>query len=157
MTIQQESMVELEDTQHGRYLTFILGEEIFGIEIKYVTEIIGMHQITQLPELPEHIRGIINLRGKIIPVIDIRLRFKKEPIEYDDRTCIVVIDIDDLSVGLIVDQVDEVITYEDDDIVPPPDYKTGIQNRFIEGIGRKEENVTLILDCRRLLTEEENQ
>ena len=157
MTIQQESIIELEDTQHGRYLTFILGEEIFGIEIKYVTEIIGMHQITQLPELPEHIRGIINLRGKIIPVIDIRLRFKKEPIEYDDRTCIIVIEIDDISVGLIVDQVDEVITYEDDDIVPPPDYKTGIQNRFIEGIGRKEESVTLILDCRRLLTEDDNQ
>lgn len=156
MSVQQEIMEESEDTQHGRYLTFILGEEIFGIEIKYVTEIIGMHQITQLPELPEHIRGIINLRGKIIPVIDMRLRFKKEPIEYNDRTCIVVIDIDDISVGLIVDQVDEVITYEDEDIVPPPDYKSGIQNRFIAAIGRKEENVTLILDSRRLLTEEDN-
>jgi purine-binding chemotaxis protein CheW len=155
MTIQQESLLESEDTQHGRYLTFLLGEEVFGIEIRYVTEIIGMHQITRLPELPEHIRGIINLRGKIIPVIDMRLRFKKEPIEYNDRTCIIVIDIDDISVGLIVDEVDEVITYEDDDIVPPPDCKTGVQNRFIEGIGRKEENVTLILDCRRLLAEED--
>ncbi len=156
MTIQQESIIESEDTQHGRYLTFILGEEVFGIEIRYVTEIIGMHQITQLPELPEHIRGIINLRGKIIPVIDIRLRFNKEPIDYDDRTCIIVIDIDDISVGLIVDQVDEVITYEDEDIVPPPDQRSGIQNRFIAGIGRRDENVTLILDSRRLLTEDDN-
>lgn len=155
MTTQQEIIENLEDTQHGRYLTFILGEEVYGIEIQYVTEIIGMHVITKLPELPEHIKGIINLRGKIIPVIDIRLRFKKEALEYTDRTCIIVIDIEDVTVGLIVDQVDEVITFEDGDIVPPPDYKTGIQNRFIAGIGKKEEHVTLILDCIRLLTEEE--
>ncbi len=155
MATQQEIMDKLEDTQRGRYLTFILGEEVYGIEIQYVTEIIGMHAITKLPELPEHIKGIINLRGKIIPVIDIRLRFKKAAIEYTDRTCIVVIDIEDVTVGLIVDQVDEVITFEDDEIVPPPDYKTGIQNRFIAGIGKKGENVTLMLDCERLLTEEE--
>lgn len=154
MATLQESTERLEDTQHGRYLTFVLGEEVYGIEIQHVTEIIGMQVITRLPELPEHIRGIINLRGKIIPVIDIRLRFKKEAMAYTDRTCIIVIDIEDITVGLIVDQVDEVITFEDGEIVPPPDYKTGIQNHYIAGVGKKGENVTLILDCMRLLSEE---
>lgn len=155
MATLQEITEELEDTQHGRYLTFILGAEVYGIEIQHVTEIIGMQVITRLPELQEHIRGIINLRGKIIPVIDIRLRFKKEALEYNDRTCIIVIDIEDITVGMIVDQVDEVITFEDEDIVPLPDNKTGIQNHFIAGIGKKEDHVTLILDCMRLLIEEE--
>jgi len=96
-----ENVLEYEeDTQKGKYLTFIIGKEVYGIEIKYVMEIIGMQQITEVPELPEYIKGIINLRGKIIPVLDVRLRFKKEPMEYNDRTCIIVVDIKDVSVGL---------------------------------------------------------
>jgi purine-binding chemotaxis protein CheW len=114
-----------EDTQHGRFLTFSLEEEVFGIEIKYVTEIVGIQSITKVPEVPAYIKGIINLRGKIIPVIDVRLKFGKQPMVYDDRTCIVVIDITEVSVGLIVDNVDEVLTIDDSNIAAPPANKTG--------------------------------
>ncbi|MBC3797949.1 chemotaxis protein CheW [Acetobacterium tundrae] len=144
-----------EDTQHGRFLTFALEEEVFGIEIKYVTEIIGVQSITKVPEVPPHIKGIINLRGKIIPVIDVRLQFGKEPVDYNDRTCIIVIDIDSVSVGLIVDSVDEVITIEDEEISAPPSSKSGFENRFIKGIGKSGGKVQLLLDCASLLKSDE--
>ncbi|WKY48547.1 chemotaxis protein CheW [Eubacteriaceae bacterium ES3] len=144
-----------EDTQYGRFLTFSLGEEVFGIEIRYVTEIIGMQSITKVPEVPEYIKGIINLRGKIIPVLDVRLQFGKEPIPYNDRTCIIVIDIESVSVGLIVDNVDEVLTIDDEDIAPPPSNKTGFENRFMKGIGKVGGKVQLLLDSSRLLKNDE--
>lgn len=153
--IIKEEMVEEEDTLKGRFLTFSLENQVFGIEIKYVTEIIGMQPITQVPEVPVFVRGIINLRGKIIPVIDVRLKFRKEPLEYNDRTCIIVVDIYNISVGLIVDSVAEVMTIMDENIVPPPDYKTGFQNRYIKGIGKVDSDVKLLLDCERLLGDEE--
>jgi len=144
-----------EDTQHGRFLTFTLDSEDYGIQIKYVTEIIGMQPISQIPEVPEYIKGIVNLRGKIIPVIDIRLKFKKDAVDYTDRTCIIVIDTGEISVGLIVDNVSEVITINDEEIAPPPDAKTGIHNRYIHGIGRVGERVKLLIDCEKLFIEQE--
>ena len=153
----QETLEEQEDTQHGRYLTFNVGEEVFGIEIEYVTEIISMQPITKIPQIVDYIKGIINLRGKIIPVIDIRLKFKKDSIAYDDRTCIIVIDTQDIIVGLIVDKVSEVMTIDDEDIAPPPGNKTGIRNRYIKGIGKIEGEVKLLLDCKMLFDEEETQ
>ena len=156
MAEEKDLLFELEeDTQKGKYLTFNLGKEVFGIEIKYVTEIIGLQPISEVPEVPDFVKGIINLRGKIIPLIDLRLKFKKEPVEYNDRTCIIVIDIDNTSVGLIVDQVAEVLNIDDDMIVPPPDYRTGFQNKYIKSIGRVEEEVKLILDCDKLLNDDE--
>lgn len=151
----KEEMEEEEDTLKGRFLTFSLESQVFGIEIKYVTEIIGIQPITEMPEVPAYVKGIINLRGKIIPVIDVRLKFQKEPIEYNDRTCIVVVDIENISVGLIVDNVAEVMTITDENIVPPPDYKIGFQNRYIKGIGKVGTDVKLLLDCNRLLGEDE--
>jgi purine-binding chemotaxis protein CheW len=151
--LEQEN--EFEDTQKGKFLTFSIDKEVYGIEILYVTEIIGIQAITQLPELSEHIKGIINLRGKIIPVIDVRLRFRKPAIEYNDRTCIIVIDIREISVGLIVDTVAEVLNIAEEDIVPPPDNKTGFHNRYIKGIGKVGNEVKLILDCDKLLSDDE--
>ena len=145
----------LEDTQKGKFLTFALGKEGYGIEISYVTEIIGIQSITEVPELPEYVKGIINLRGKIIPVIDVRLRFRKPSVEYNDRTCTVVIDIKDVSVGLIVDTVAEVMIIADQDIVPPPNGKTGFHNRYIKGIGKVGNGVKLLLDCEKLLNDDE--
>ena len=153
----QETLEEQEDTQHGRYLTFNVGEEVFGIEIEYVTEIISMQPITKIPQIVDYIKGIINLRGKIIPVIDIRLKFKKDSIAYDDRTCIIVIDTQDIIVGLIVDKVSEVMTIDDEDIAPPPSNKTGIRNRYIKGIGKIDGEVKLLLDCKMLFDEDETQ
>lgn len=157
MEVKEELLEQQEDTQHGRYLTFNLGEEVFGLEIRYVTEIIGLQPITKIPEVASYIKGIINLRGKIIPVIDMRLKFGKEPAEYTDRTCIVVIDTEELVVGLIVDKVSEVMSIDDKDVVPPPDQRTGIRNRYIKGIGKVDGNVKLLLDCRTLLDTDETQ
>lgn len=153
--VLDEVMETSEDTQKGKFLTFFVGREAYGIEIKFVTEIIGIQDITEVPELPAYARGIINLRGKIIPVIDVRLRFKKEPKEYNDRTCIVVIDIKETSVGLIVDNVAEVINIEDSNIVPPPDIKTGFNNRYVRGIGKVGKEVKLLLNCDKLLNDDE--
>lgn len=146
--------LEEEDTQKGKYLTFLLGSEFYGIEIKYVTEIIGIQPITEIPELPEYIKGIINLRGKIIPVMDVRLRFKKPAKEYNDRTCVIVVDIKDISVGLIVDSVSEVLSIEDEEIVSPPDVKKG-GNKYIKAIGKVGDEIKLILDCDKLLSDDE--
>ena len=121
-----------EDTQHGRYLTFNLGTESFGIEIKYITEIIGMQPITALPGLPAYIRGIINLRGEIIPVMDIRLRFGKEEIAYNDRTCIIVAKFEDVDIGLIVDSVSEVLTIPDEILYLRR--KSTVQQQVYQGI-----------------------
>jgi purine-binding chemotaxis protein CheW len=148
--------VKHEDTQKGKFLTFSVGNEYYGIAIQYVTEIIGgIQAITEVPELPAYVKGIINLRGTIIPVMDIRLRFKKEPKAYNDRTCIVVVNIKDIFIGLIVDAVSEVLTIADQEIVAPPAGHKSFQNRYIKGIGKVGKEVKLLLDCNKLINDEE--
>lgn len=142
-----------EDTLKDKYLTFSLGTEFYGIEIRYVTEIIGIQPITEVPELPDYIKGIINLRGKIIPVMDVRMRFKKAVREYNDRTCIIVIDMMNTSVGLIVDSVSEVLSIPEQDIVNPPDINK-VGNKYLKGIGKTGTEVKLILDCNQLLNDD---
>lgn len=144
-----------EDSMKGKFLTFSLGAEVYGIEIRYVTEIIGMQTVTEVPDLPEYVRGIINLRGKIIPVIDVRLRFHKPPREYNDRTCVIVVDIDGIAVGLIVDTVAEVLAIAETEIVAPPQVNNSFHHRFIKAIGKAGGDVKLILDCDRLLNTDE--
>jgi purine-binding chemotaxis protein CheW len=139
-----------EDTQHGRFLTFALGRESFGLEISYVTEIVGIQPITEIPEAPVYLKGIINLRGKIIPVIDVRLKFHKDESPYSDRTCIIVVDFKQVSIGLIVDNVAEVVSIDDGNIVPPPSYQTNARNRYIKGIGKVGNDIKLLLDCEEL-------
>lgn len=146
-----------EDTQHGKFLTFALGEDVLGIAIQFVTEIVEMQKISEIPELPIYMKGIINLRGKIIPVIDMRLKFKMNAAEYTDRTCIIVIDIHDFMAGLIVDNVDEVVTIPDTMIVQPPIFETGFQNKYIKGIGKSGDDIRLLLDCELLFANEEIQ
>ncbi len=146
-----------EDTQKDKYLIFSIGREVYGIDIKYVIEIIGIEPITEVPELPDYIRGVINLRGKIIPVMDVRLKFKKEEKEYDDRTCIIVVEIDSICIGLIIDTVVEVANIEENNISEPP--KTGSNrdntNKYIKGIGKVQNEVRLLIDCSKLLKEDE--
>jgi len=149
----EQSYLE-EDEQRDKYLTFALGNEIYGIEIRNVHEIIGVQTITEVPELPNFLKGIINLRGKIIPVMDVRLRFKKEFRAYNDRTCIIVISIENTAIGLIVDRVIEVLSIPDSQIDPPPNY-TMSSNRYIQGIGKVDDEVRLLLDCNKLLNEQE--
>jgi len=150
--VEQDTLDQIEDTQKGKFLTFCMGNEFYGIEIKYVTEIIGLQPITEIPAMPEYIKGIINLRGKIIPVMDVRLRFKKPFREYNDRTCIVVINIREVSIGLIVDSVSEVIAISDEEIVAPPNV-TKEGNKYIKGVGKVGNDVKLLLDSDKLLDE----
>ena len=118
-------LTEAEDTLKGKYLIFTMAGEQFGIEIRYITEIISIQPMTPVPGLPEYIMGVTNLRGKIIPVMDARLRFRKEARAYDDRTCIIVLETDEMSVGLIVDSVLEVVAISDAEIAPPPELRKG--------------------------------
>jgi len=144
-----------EDTLKDRYLTFLIDRETYGLELKYVTEIVGIQKITQIPDLPEYIKGIINLRGKIIPVMDIRLRLNKEPKDYNDRTCVIVINISNTSVGLIVDKVSEVVTIPEHDVVDPPGINKTINNRYIKKIGKVENDVKLLIDSEKLLSNDD--
>ncbi len=121
----------------------------------YVTEIIGIQSITEVPELPVYIKGIINLRGKIIPVMDVRLRFGKPEHEYDERTCVIVIDIKDVSIGLIVDRVSEVLNIAESEIVPPPQLDKDYRHKYIKGIGKVDKDVKLLLNCEKLLNDED--
>jgi purine-binding chemotaxis protein CheW len=145
-----------EDSLKNKYLTFALGSEVYGIEIRHVTEIIGVQSITPVPELPEYIKGIINLRGKIIPVMDVRLRFRKPFREYNDRTCIIVVDIKEISIGLIVDAVAEVMTIEESNIVSPPDLNQ-LSRRYIQGIGKSGDEVKILLNCDEMLNHQETE
>ncbi len=144
-----------EDTQKDKYLTFQLGHEVYGIDIRSVTEIIGFQKITPVPDMPEYIRGVINLRGQVIPVIDVRLRFRMEIREYQERTCIIVVRIGNTSVGLIVDMVNEEADIPEDHISPPPRVTGGKASRYIRGMGKVGDEVKILLDVNKLLYDED--
>lgn len=149
------SEVEVEDTQEGKFLTFFLGEEEYGIEIQYVTEIIGIQTMTDLPDTPSFMKGVINLRGKLVQLIDVRLRFNLEERRYNDRTCIVVVNVNEMSVGLIADAVSEVIDISESQIEAPPKMTNKAGSRYIQGLGKVGENVKILLDMKKLLFEED--
>jgi purine-binding chemotaxis protein CheW len=157
MKPEQRNLLEEQEDMLNRYLLFSIGDEVYGTDIRFVTEIIGMQTISGLPQTPEYIKGIIDLRGRIIPIIDMRLRFKKQAADYTDRTCTIVIEAQTLLVGLIVDEVMEVLTIEDRDIAPPPMLQFGAAKRYISGIAKVGSGVKLLLDCEQLFSEEEAQ
>lgn len=145
------------DTQKGKYVTFKSGNEYFGLKIQYVNEIIVFQEITKIPESEDYIKGLINLRGKIIPVIDVRLRFKQEPFEYTDRTCIIVVNVKNIVVGLIVEKIAEVVEIQEENIIPSPSVGKAdkSQNKYVYAIGKVGDKVKLLLDPDRLLNDEE--
>jgi len=144
-----------EDTQKDKYLTFRIGKESYGIEIRHVTEIVVMQDITEVPDMPDFIAGVINLRGKVISVMNVRKRFGLESREFDDRTCIIVVDINQISVGLIVDTVNEVLSIPQEQIDPPPRTPSGIKNNYMQGMGKVDGQVKILLDVEKILYEEE--
>lgn len=154
--LREEQQLE-EDSQKGKFMTFQTGKEFFGISISYVSEIIAMQPITAIPEVDDYIKGLINLRGKIVPVIDVRLRFKMPPKDYTDRTCIIVINVGTTTVGLIVEKIAEVDDIMDDDIVPPPTlgHKENEANKYVYGLARTEDSVKLLLDPEKLIKQED--
>ncbi len=142
---------ENEDTQEGKYLSFRIGGEVYGIEIRHVTEIVGIQKITEGPDMPQYMKGVINRRGNVIPVVDVRLRFHMQPRDSDDRTCVIVVNINDASIGLVVDSVKEVISILPDQISPAPSVSKGEVTRYIKGIGRFDGEVIILLAIDKLL------
>ena len=147
----EKAEINDDDTTKDRYLTFNIDSEAYGLEISSVKEIIEMVPITKVPESPEFVEGIINLRGDIIGVLDVRKRFLKKSIPYDEHTCIVVVEYEDYALGLIVDSVNEVITVEEGNIFAPPSAKLNHYNQYIRNIGQVEDGVILLLDLEKLL------
>ena len=148
-----------QEAQKGMYMTFKSGNEYYGIKIQYVNEIVGFQDITPVPETESYIMGLINLRGKIIPVIDVQKRFGQEPSEYNDRTCIIVVDVKATTEGLIVEKIAEAVEIKDENILPPPTISRvdRIQNKYVYGIAKVGDSVKLLLDPERLLGDEEQQ
>ncbi len=143
------------DEHKSKYMTFKSGNEYFGLKIQYVNEIIQIQAITMVPETEEYIKGLINLRGKIVPVIDVRLRFGQDAFEYNDRTCIIVIQVNTMMVGLIVEKIADVVEIKDSDILPPPTISRADQGnrKYIYGIGKVGDSVKLLLDPDKLLSD----
>lgn len=149
----QEKDNMAEDMLEGRYLTFWTDKQLFGIPISDVVQIVGIQEITPIPEFPVYAKGIINLRGNIIPVIDMRIRLNKEEIAYNERTCIIVTKIMEVFVGLIVDAVDEVADIDDENISQPPKVSNDAANAYITGIGKLGEKIVLLLETGKILSE----
>jgi len=149
-TKSNESRIEDEN----KYLTFKLALEEYGVEILKVREIIGIMQITAVPPMPAFMKGVINLRGKVIPVIDLRLRFGLEEIEHTEQTCIIVVNVG-IEIGIIVDTVSEVLDIGGGDIEPPPAMGQSVNTSFILGMGKVEKEVKILLDIDKVLSSDE--
>lgn len=154
--VQNHNTTIEDDTLKDRFLSFNIANEVYAFPIKYVTEIIGLQYVTEVPNIKEYIVGIINLRGIIVPVVDIRKRFNMPAIEYTDRSCIIVIHISNYDVGLLVDGVSEVIVLKSDIITAPPKTNKKTQSRFIKGIAKLGKDVKIILDMYKLLYDDHN-
>ena len=150
---EQETVTKQEQsTRAGKYLTFALAEEEYGLEILKVREIISMSDITSVPKTPGYVKGVINLRGKVIPVIDLRLKFTMDEIPYTDETCIIVVDVNGVEMGIIVDHVSEVLDIPSDDIEDAPEFGASVNIDFILGMGKAEGRVTILLDITNVLS-----
>jgi purine-binding chemotaxis protein CheW len=144
-----------EDTRIGKYLTFVLGDEEYGLDILRVREIIGVMEITSVPQTPQFVKGVINLRGKVIPVIDLRLKFSMEERDATKETCIIVVDVQDTLVGIMVDTVSEVLDISTEQIEDPPRFGTQVDTDFILGMGKVNNKVKILLDIEKVLSSED--
>jgi purine-binding chemotaxis protein CheW len=139
-----------------KFLLFDLAGEVYGIDIVHVVEIVAIRKITRVPDLPPHLRGIINLRGRVVAVMDLRMRFGMPERAYDERTCIIVLNHDDISTGFIVDTVADVRDVASEDLEPPPTLRsTEEQNRYVKGLAKIGDEVKIILDVNRILLDED--
>ena len=137
-----------------KYRTFNLGAEQYGIDIQYVTEIIGVQKITPVPNTPNFIKGVINLRGKVIPIMDIRLRFDLSERDYDDRTCVIVMIMGSTFAGLVVDTVSEVVVIPENVVQAAPT-RSSTEQEFIKGLGKYEDEIKILLDINKLFATED--
>ncbi|MFP4164070.1 MAG: chemotaxis protein CheW [Chitinispirillaceae bacterium] len=158
MDENREISSEMTDLE-GKYLTFRLADEGYGLEILKVQEIIGMMSITRIPRTPEFIRGVINLRGKVIPVVDLRLKFGLDKKNDTQKTCIIVVQVtkdeQEVTMGIIVDEVSEVLDIEAKQIEPPPSFGATVDTDFILGMGKASQKVVMLLDVDKVLSKNE--
>ena len=154
-----DQAVKAMHEREGKYLTFSLAEEEYGIGILKIKEIIGMMPITSVPQTPDFVKGVINLRGKVIPVVDLRLRFGMDAIEYTERTCIIVVEIECQSgtvmIGIVVDAVSEVLNIKAEEIADTPTFGTKLDTDYILGMAKMEGGVKILLDIDKVLTGDE--
>lgn len=151
----------LADVRAGKYLTFQLNREEFGIPVLQVREIMGLQDITQVPNTPAHVKGVINLRGRVIPVLCLRARFGMAAVEHTGRTCIVVVSVrseaDEVPLGVIVDEVCEVVSISGREIEDTPDFGAGLPSPYLLGMAKVKEKVKILLDINQLLARQELQ
>ncbi len=156
--VMNQAVKNIHDRE-GKYLTFSLGKEEYGIGILKIKEIIGMMPITPVPQTPEFVKGVVNLRGKVIPVLDLRLRFGMEPMDYTERTCIIVVEIASdtgkIMMGIVVDAVSEVLNIKHDDIADTPTFGTTLRTDYILGMAKMGGGVKILLDIDRVLSSDE--
>lgn len=139
------------DRRAGKYLTFFLGGEEYGVEILKVHEIIGMLPITRVPRTPPHIRGVVNLRGKVIPIMDLRRRFQMPEAADGEQTCIVVVQVHGVQIGVVVDRVSEVLDIRGEDVEDTPAFGGDDSAEYLLGLAKTEQSVKLLLDIDRVL------
>ncbi len=156
-SVQPLSPPPAADRRAGKYLAFHLGQEEFGIPVLAVREIMGLQDITAVPQTPPHVRGVINLRGKVVPVIDLRLKFGLELAEYGQRTSVVVVKVDELMMGVIVDGVSEVLNLAGAEIEDTPDFGTGVATPYLLGMAKTKGKVRMLLDIDQVLSTQELQ
>ncbi len=148
-----------QDSRAGKYLIFHLGNEEFGTEVLKVREIMGLQDITTVPQTPTYVKGVINLRGKVIPVVDLRLKFGFPPEEYSARTCIIVVRTtqgdQDLMIGIVVDGVAEVLSLTGAEIEDTPDFGAGVATPYLKGMAKIKGKVKILLDIDRVLSASE--
>ncbi len=158
-TKTMDQAVKAMTEREGKYLTFSMADEEYGIGILKIKEIIGMMPITTVPQTPDFVKGVINLRGKVIPVMDLRLRFGMEAIDYTERTCIIVVEIEGstgtIQIGIVVDSVSEVLNVKGEDIEDTPTFGTKLNTEYILGMAKMEGGVKILLDIDRVLNAEE--
>ncbi|MCD6401855.1 MAG: purine-binding chemotaxis protein CheW [Anaerolineales bacterium] len=158
-TSQIEQVNQALVDKAGKYLTFSLGQEQYGLEILKVREIIGYMDITAVPQTPHHVKGVINLRGQVIPVIDLRAKFGMQMVDTTEETCVIVVEIDQdnqkLSIGAVVDRVEEVLDIDGESIEPTPEFGPSVNTDFILGMGKVGETVKILLDINRVLSNED--
>jgi len=153
----KENSTSLENVPKEKYLTFFIDDQLFAIQSSRVVEIIRMQPITFMPKLPSFVKGVINLRGKIVPLIDLRIKLGKASMEYDDHTSIVVVETSESSVGFIVDMVNDVTDISKNQISDPPKLAKDTTNNFVIGIATLENGVAMLLNPVRILAEDEDE
>lgn len=145
----------VKSKMNNRYLTFFIEAEQYGLDISRIKEIISMMPITHIPKTPDFVKGVINLRGSIIPVVDVRLKFGMPAVEQTVDTTVVIYEVASVSIGFIVDRVEDVITINEDKISDAPDFGGGIDTTFISGVAEVEEGVIMILDLKNIFDNNE--